>query len=80
MATPLGTGTRADPWHLTTAPGTSTYEMWRHGSASPAVLVCQVGGTQLCYHLHCLPPLLEALGPAEVTHDAKTNRMRARLM
>ena len=25
-----------------------------------------------------LPPLLEALGMAELTHDAKNNRMRAR--
>ncbi|MSQ84740.1 MAG: hypothetical protein EXR77_18020 [Myxococcales bacterium] len=25
----------------------------------------------------CVPPLLEALGLAEVTHDAKNNRMRA---
>jgi len=25
-----------------------------------------------------LPPLLEALGLAELTHDAKNNRMRAR--
>jgi hypothetical protein len=44
-----GTGTKADPWLLTTPPGTSEY----------------------------LPPLLEALGLAEVTHDAKNNRMRA---
>jgi hypothetical protein len=25
-----------------------------------------------------IPPLLEALGLAELTHDAKNNRMRAR--
>ncbi len=25
-----------------------------------------------------IPPLMEALGPAEVTHDAKANRMRAK--
>ena len=27
-----------------------------------------------------LPPLLEALGLAEVTHDARNNRMRADLI
>lgn len=135
MAT--GSGTKADPWQLLTPPGTSAYQMWRDDSADPPALVCQVGGTQLRYHLRCiddlaawlraqgdwvplggadeqkdaapgtveawgrsagnpvggwyglkkglrgrfgvyLPPLLEALGLAEVTHDAKNNRMRAR--
>ena len=132
-----GSGTREDPWQLTTAPGTSTYQMWRDEAASPPALVCQVGSTQLKYHLRAiddlhamlkghgdwlalgaadeqkpaadctveawaraeanpvggwyglrkgyrgrfgmyLPPLLEALGLAELTHDAKNNRMRAR--
>jgi len=132
-----GTGTKGDPWNLTTAPGTSTYQMWRDETADPPALVCQVGSTQLKYHLRAiedlhamlksrgdwvplgaadeqrpatdatveawgrasdnpvrgwyglrkgyrgrfgmyLPPLLEALGLAELTHDAKNNRMRAR--
>lgn len=132
-----GTGTKADPWQLLTPPGTSAYQMWRDETADPPALVCQVGGTQLRYHLRCiddlaawlrvqgdwvplggadeqkdaapgtveawgraadnpvggwyglkkglrgrfgvyLPPLLEALGLAEITHDAKNNRMRAR--
>ncbi len=135
MAT--GTGTREDPWDLTTPPGTSGYQMWRDETADPPALVCQVGGTQLRYQLRCIddlhamlkahgdwmllggadeqkpaadgtveawgraednpvggwygtkkglrgrfgvyvPPLLEALGLAEVTHDPKNNRMRAR--
>jgi hypothetical protein len=134
MAT--GTGTREDPWQLTTPPGTSAYQMWRDDAAEPPVIVCQVGGTQLKYDAHAIddlhawlkaqgdwvplggadeqkpapdgsveawgrsesnpvggwyglkkglrgrfgvymPPLLEALGLAEVTHDAKNNRMRA---
>ncbi len=134
MAT--GTGTKDDPWVLQTPPGTSGYQMWRDDAASPPVIVCQVGGTQLKYDaraiddLHTMlvaagdwvalggadeqkpaadgtveawgrsdsnpvggwyglkkglrgrfgvymPPLLEALGLAEVTHDAKNNRMRA---
>ena len=132
-----GDGTREHPWNLTTAPGTSEYQMWRDEAADPPALVCQVGSTQLKYHLRCiedlhsmlqahrdwmplgaadeqkaaadgtveawgrsegnpvggwyglrkgyrgrfgmyLPPLLEALGLAELTHDPKNNRMRAR--
>ena len=132
-----GSGTREDPWQLTTAPGTSAYQMWRDESASPPTLVCQVGLTQLKYDLRAiddlhamlkahgdwmdlgatdeqkpapagtveawgrsesnpvggwyglrkgyrgrfgmyLPPLLEALGLAELTHDPRNNRMRAR--
>lgn len=135
MAT--GTGTKADPWVLKTAPGTSDYQMWRDESADPPALVCQVGSTQLKYHLRAiddlhamlkahgdwmplgsadeqkpaadgtveawgratdnpvggwyglrrgyrgrfgmyLPPLLEALGLAELTHEAKNNRIRSR--
>ncbi len=134
MAT--GTGTKLDPWQLTTPPGTSAYTIWRDDAADPPALICQVGGTQLRYDaraiadLHAmlkahgdwlplggadeqkpaapgtveawgraadnpvggwyglkkglrgrfgvyLPPLLEALGLAELTHEAKNNRMRA---
>jgi hypothetical protein len=136
MATYSGSGTKDDPWNLTTPPGTSQYQMWRDDSADPPVIVCQVGGSRLLYDaraiddLHTmlkaagdwvplggadeqkaapegsveawgrsadnplggwyglkkgmrgrfgvyLPPLLEALGLAEVTHDPKNNRMRA---
>ena len=136
MATTVS-GTREDPWILKTAPGTSEYQMWRAEAADPPALVCQVGSTQLKYHLRAiedlqamltthgdwmplgaadeqkpaavgtveawgrwegnpvggwyglrkgyrgrfgmyLPPLLEALGLAELTHDPKDNRMRAR--
>jgi len=132
----IGRGTKDDPWQLKTAPGTSEYQMYRDESAAPAALVCQVGSTQLRYHLRAiedlhamlrehgdwmplgaadeqkpaadgtveawgrsesnpvvgwyglrkgyrgrfgmyLPPLLEALGLAELTHDPKNNRMRA---
>ena len=132
-----GSGTREDPWQLTTAPGTSSYQMWRDEAADPPTLVCQVGSTQLKYQLRAiddlhamlkahgdwmalgaadeqkaaadgtveawgrtpenpvggwyglrkgyrgrfgmyLPPLLEALGLVELTHDPKNNRMRAR--
>ncbi len=134
---PVGSGTKDDPWQLTTPPGTSAYTMWRDEAADPPALVCQVGSTQLRYHLRCIedlhamlvahggwmalgaadeqksaadgtveawgrspdnpvggwyglrkgyrgrfgmyvPPLLEALGLAELTHEPKNNRMRAR--
>ena len=132
----IGTGTKEDPWRLRTPPGSSEYTMHRDESADPPALVCQVGSTQLRYHLRAIddlhamlkahgdwmalggadeqkpapessveawgradsnprggwyglkkglrgrfgvymPPLLEALGLAEVTHDAKNNKMRA---
>ena len=132
----IGTGTKDDPWQLTTPPGTSAYTMYRDDSTVPPQLVCQVGTTRLTYdaraieELHAwlkvqggwvplggadeqkpaiegtveawgrspdnprggwyglkkgfrgrfgvyLPPLLEVLGLAEVTHDAKNNSMRA---
>jgi hypothetical protein len=131
-----GSGTRDDPWTLTTAPGTSQYTMYKDQQADPPALICQVGSTRLSYHLRAiedlhawlreqgdwvplgaadenkpaaegtveawgrsadnpvggwyglrkgyrgrfgmyLPPLLEALGLAELTHDARNNRMRA---
>jgi len=134
MAT--GDGTRDNPWKLSTAPGTSAYEMWRDEAAEPPALVCQVGSTQLRYHLRAiddlhawlkaqgdwvplgaadeqkeaasgtveafgrdadnpvggwyglrkgyrgrfgmyLPPLLEALGMAELEHNPRNNRVRA---
>jgi hypothetical protein len=134
MAT--GTGTKDDPWQLTTAPGTSEYTIFRDDTTDPPQLVCQVGSTKLTYaaraidDLHAwlreqgdwvplgaadeqkpaadgtveawgrsesnpvggwyglrkgyrgrfgmyLPPLLEALGLVELTHDPKNNRMRA---
>ena len=132
-----GTGTKADPWVLRTAPGTSEYTMYRDDSGNPPSIVCQVGSTQLRYDaraiddLHAmlkahgewidlgatdeqrdarpgtveawgrdpsnpvggwyglrkgyrgrfgmyLPPLLEELGLAELTHEPKSNRMRAK--
>ena len=61
-----GSGTPEDPWVLKTPPGSSEYRMYRDESADPPALVCQN-----------LPPLLEALGLAELTHEARNNRMRA---
>ena len=52
-----GSGTKDDPWQLKTAPGTSAYEMWRDEAAEPPTLVCQVGSTQLKYHLRAIDDL-----------------------
>jgi hypothetical protein len=132
----MNQGTEADPWVLKTAPGSSSYTMWREEDADHPALVCQVGTTTLRYHLSAiddlaawlreqggwvplgaadeqkpappgsveawgrsednpvggwyglrkgyrgrfgmyLPPLLEALGLVELTHDARNNRVRA---
>lgn len=129
----MATGSKDDPWQLTTAPGSSAYTMHREDG----VLVCQVGSTRLTYReraiedLHAwlvaqgdwvplgaadekkpaadgtveawgrsadnpvggfyglrngyrgrfgmyLPPLLEALGLVELTHEARNNSVRAR--
>jgi hypothetical protein len=138
MATDPATdlGTKESPWVLRTPSGSSEYVMYRDEAADPPALICQVGSTQLRYHLRCIddlhamlvghgdwmllgsadeqkpaadgtveawarsadnpvggwyglrkgyrgrfgmyvPPLMEALGLAEVTHDPKNNRMRA---
>ncbi|MDP1876788.1 MAG: hypothetical protein Q8M17_04410 [Actinomycetota bacterium] len=130
-----GSGTRDDPWQLTTAPGSSEYTMYRDDDGDPPLLVCQVGSTRLTYDaravddLHAwllaqgdwvplgaadekkpaadgtveafgrdpgnpvggwygqrngyrgrfgmyLPPLLERLGLAELTHEPRNNTMR----
>ncbi len=52
-----GSGTRDDPWQLKTAPGTAGYEMWRDETADPPTLICQVGSTQLKYHLSAIDDL-----------------------
>jgi hypothetical protein len=52
-----GSGTVDDPWVLTTAPGTSTYEMHRDVDADPPALVCVVGTTTLRYHLRAIEDL-----------------------
>ena len=130
-------GTSADPWVLSTAPGTSSYTMHRDPDTDPPALVCTVGKTVLRYRLSAvedlhawlvaqggwvplgaadeqkpaaegsveawgrsadnpvggwyglrkgyrgrfgmyLPPLLEQLGLAELTHNARSNQVRAR--
>ncbi len=60
-STASGSGTRDDPWILTTPPGSSRYEAYRDAEAEPPALVVQVGKTQLRYHLRCIDDLHEML-------------------
>lgn len=50
-------GTKADPWKLTTPPGTAEFEAYRDDEADPPALVVQVGKTQLRYAIACLDDL-----------------------
>lgn len=52
-----GTGTKDDPWQLTTAPGTSEYTMYRDETTDPPSLVCQVGSTRLSYDARAVDDL-----------------------
>jgi hypothetical protein len=131
-----GSGTPEDPWILYTPSLRSQFQIHRDAGADPPALICQVGATELRYHLRAvedlyamlvehgdwmllgnadeqkpardgsveawarseanpvggwyglkkglrgrfgnyLPPVLEALGLAEVEHGARGNRMRA---
>lgn len=51
--TPPDLGTEADPWVLTTPPGTSQYTMHQDGE----LLVCQVGSTRLTYEARAVQDL-----------------------
>jgi hypothetical protein len=52
-----GSGTREDPWVLTTPSGGSEYTMFRDESLDPPALVCRVGKTELRYHLRAIEDL-----------------------
>ena len=57
MSDVTGTGTRDDPWVLTTPPGQSTYQAWRDEALDPPALVVAVGKTELRYDLRCIDDL-----------------------
>ena len=52
-----GAGTKDDPWQLITAPGSSSYTMYRDESGDPPCLVCQVGSTTLKYRINAVDDL-----------------------
>jgi hypothetical protein len=81
-----GSGTREDPWVLTTPPGTSEYETYRDAEQVPPALVVQVGATQLRYHLCCIVDLHAMLtergdwvllGNADEQKEAKPDTVEA---
>ena len=80
------TGTKADPWRLRTAPGTSEYSMYRDDDADPPQLVCQVGSTRLAYDARCIHDAVTmlkvhgdwmALGAADEQKDAAPDTLEA---
>jgi hypothetical protein len=56
-----GEGTREQPWVLRTPSGQSEFVVFRDESLDPPALVCQVGKTELRYHLRCLDDLHQML-------------------
>jgi hypothetical protein len=52
-----GTGTREDPWVLTTPSGSSEFAVYRDEGLDPAALVVRVGKTELRYRLRCIDDL-----------------------
>lgn len=50
-------GTRDDPWTLTTPSGGSEFTAYRDEALDPPALVVQVGKTELRYHLRCIDDL-----------------------
>ena len=82
----MSAGTKDDPWVLKTPPGTSEYTMYRDESRDPPALVCQVGTSQLAYHLSCIEDLHAmlvergdwiALGSADEQKPAKQDTVEA---
>jgi len=52
-----GNGTKDKPWKLTTPPGKGTLDAYLDEDANPPAIVCQVGKTELRYHLRGLEDL-----------------------
>src|SRR5579863_7993432 len=52
-----GDGTRARPWKLKTPSGQSEFIIFKDAELDPPALVCQVGKTELRYHLRCIEDL-----------------------
>jgi len=81
-----GSGTKVDPWILTTPSGGSEYNMYRDEASDPPELVCVVGSTTLKYQLRCIEDLHAmlkahgdwmALGSADEQKDAKPDTVEA---
>ena len=53
-----GSGTKENPWQLTTSSGSSEYQMYCDVTAALPALVCMVGTIGLRYHLSYIADLL----------------------
>ncbi len=53
----MAKGTKADPWKLTTPPGTSEYEMYMDEKDGKKIIVCVVGKTTLHYDARAIEDL-----------------------
>ncbi|MDJ0791990.1 MAG: hypothetical protein QNJ71_08840 [Acidimicrobiia bacterium] len=60
-----GSGTADDPWVLFTPTLRSQYQIHRDPDADPPALVCQVGSTELRYHLSAIDDLHAMLVEAD---------------
>ncbi len=56
-----GSGTKDDPWQLSTPPGTSHYTMHKDEKDGVAIIVCTVGKTVLHYDARVLNDLQQFL-------------------
>lgn len=52
-----GSGTKEDPWRLTTPSGKGDFLMYKDETADPPVLVCVVGSTTLGYQWRAIEDL-----------------------
>ena len=86
MTETAGSGTRDDPWRLTTPPGSSAYEAYLAPDAPVPALVVTVGKTELRYALRCIEDLHAmltahgdwmALGGADEQKPAPENSVEA---
>ena len=82
----MAKGTKDDPWHLKTPPGTSDITMYRDPTLDPPALVCNAGGTELRYHISApedLAAMLKKhgdwmeLGNADEQKEAKPGTVEA---
>lgn len=71
-----GAGTKQSPWQLTTPSGSSENTMYKDESLEPPAIACSWYRSSVLPMMY-MPPLLEALGLAEVEHKPKNNRMHA---
>jgi hypothetical protein len=87
-----GPGTREQPWALNTPSGGSEFQAFRDEALDPPAMVVEVWGRSPdnpvggWYGLKkglrgrfamYVPPVMEAMGLAEVEHQSRNNRMRA---